>query len=55
MDKIDVTICVVIGFILGALVNGILVANKYKDNAIERGYALYCPGNGKFAWTGECE
>ena len=23
--------------------------------AIQRGYALYCPTNGNFAWNGECE
>ena len=23
--------------------------------AIERGYALYCPQDGEFAWVGECE
>lgn len=26
-----------------------------KEQAIERGYALYCPVNGEFAWKGECE
>jgi len=23
--------------------------------AIERGYGLYCPTDGEFAWVGECE
>ena len=26
-----------------------------QHQAIERGYALYCPRNGEFAWVGECE
>ena len=26
-----------------------------KRQAIERGYALHCPDDGKFAWVGECE
>lgn len=26
-----------------------------KQEAIDRGYALYCPKNGEFAWKGECE
>jgi hypothetical protein len=26
-----------------------------KNEAIERGFALYCPKNGDFAWQGECE
>lgn len=25
------------------------------NQAIERGYALYCPGDGRFAWKGECD
>lgn len=24
------------------------------NQAIERGYALYCPTRGNWAWTGEC-
>jgi hypothetical protein len=27
----------------------------WQSQAIERGYALYCPNNGNFAWIGECE
>lgn len=30
-------------------------ASALKQQAIERGYALYCPADGKFAWVGECE
>lgn len=26
----------------------------YRIDAIERGYGLYCPTNGGFAWKGEC-
>ena len=26
----------------------------YQKQAIERGYALYCPTDKKFAWKGEC-
>ena len=26
----------------------------YRVNAIDRGYGLYCPANGDFAWKGEC-
>lgn len=26
-----------------------------REQAIERGYALYCPDNGEWAWKGECE
>lgn len=26
-----------------------------KAEAIERGYALYCPKDGRFEWKGECD
>jgi hypothetical protein len=53
---------IIIGLIVGAglyimiLGSGISnnVANKYKTQAIERGYALYCPTTGNFAWINEC-
>ena len=28
---------------------------EQRHQAIERGYALYCPHDGEFAWKGECE
>lgn len=48
-------------FYLGLLVGGAmtLVAAFHdmapKTHAIERGYALYCPTTGAFAWKGECD
>ena len=27
----------------------------WQGQAIERGYGLYCPVDGEFAWVGECE
>lgn len=26
----------------------------WQHEAISRGFALYCPGDGEFAWIGEC-
>jgi len=26
----------------------------WQSQAIERGYAIYCPSNGSFAWKEEC-
>jgi hypothetical protein len=26
----------------------------WQRQAISRGYAIYCPGSGEFAWLGEC-
>ncbi len=31
-----------------------LAENEYHSQAIERGYAQYCP-DGAWAWKGECE
>lgn len=46
------------GFIIGAFIASLITmdvtTNFYKNQAIERGYALHCPTNGKFAWKGEC-
>ncbi len=28
---------------------------SWQGKAIERGYALYCPNDGEFAWKGECK
>lgn len=28
---------------------------QYRTDAIERGYAAYCPSNGEWAWKGECK
>jgi hypothetical protein len=30
------------------------LAPDWQREAIQRGYALYCPGDGSFAWVGEC-
>jgi hypothetical protein len=27
----------------------------WQSQAIERGYALYCPLDGEFSWKGECK
>lgn len=29
--------------------------NAWHNFAIKRGYALYCPNDGEFAWKGECK
>lgn len=28
---------------------------EFRTNAIEHGYAQYCPMDGKWAWKGECK
>ena len=29
--------------------------DRLEDQAIERGYAIHCPADGRFSWVGECE
>lgn len=49
-------VVLVIGlFIAGWSFGEKMVMGKMETQAISRGYALYCPDNGKFAWVGECD
>ena len=49
-------------FIAGTILCGLSIiwgsaaaSHHYEAQAIERGYALYCPKDGEFAWKGECD
>jgi hypothetical protein len=46
-----------IGLVAGFMVAGLLLLTTVQPNSviIEKGYGLYCPDNGKFAFTGECQ
>jgi hypothetical protein len=46
-----VVVAVFIGFIVGVIVG----EGDIKTQAIQRGYALYCPSSGDYAWQGECK
>jgi hypothetical protein len=35
-------------------VTGAVRAMQLERGAIERGYALHCPQDGRWAWVGEC-
>ena len=51
-------------FIVGGVIGLLLIdevieaindpVNDMRHQAIERGYGLYCPHDGEFAWVGEC-
>ena len=43
-----------VGVSVGFSGTSVLLSHTFRGAAIERGYALYCPMNGKFAWVGEC-
>lgn len=46
---------IVIGGLIVGIMTGLTVSSSYEKSAIERGYALYCPTDGNFAWKGECD
>ena len=41
--------------LLVVIVGSVLELHGFREAAVERGYALYCPESGKWAWKGECE
>lgn len=48
----------IFGLLLGALIGffagGAGAGAFFKAEAIQRGYASYCPIDGRWAWKGEC-
>tara|TARA_R110000823_G_scaffold216484_1_gene346100 strand:+ start:129 stop:320 length:192 start_codon:yes stop_codon:yes gene_type:complete len=51
-DFIPLILGLVAGVFLGA---GLIVSGSESHKTIvEKGYGIYCPDNGKFAFTGEC-
>ena len=41
-------------YVFWLLVSESLESTDIKSQAISRGFALYCPSNGEFAWIDEC-
>lgn len=58
-NKVNVGLGImIIGIPIGILMiffGQVLAVSNLKSQAIEKGYALYCPKDRKFAWKGECE
>jgi hypothetical protein len=42
-------------FVIGASVGSQKTGYYMIKESIERGYGLYCPKDGLFAWKGECK
>ena len=46
------------GMVLGAFLNGLFVTvvlnYNWRSDLAERGYAQYCPIDGRWAWKDEC-
>ena len=55
MDRKLMLLCFAAGIFFGGMVGLGVEVNQYRSQAIERGYALYCPNDGAFAWKGECD
>jgi hypothetical protein len=43
-----------LGAVLGILIAATSVA-QWHSEAINRGYAIHCPDDGRWAWIGECD
>lgn len=43
-----------VGLMAAAIAWGI-TNDRWKNEALERGFATYCPMNGQWAWNGECD
>ena len=54
MNRIVILICAAL-ILAQTIWVAYLWSNKYETEAINRGYALYCPSTGNFAWKGECD
>lgn len=53
----ELGIVVVVAFaaaILSGIAVGAATERRWQEQAIERGYAQFCPLDGEFAWNGEC-
>ena len=46
---------VILGFVIGTVIATAFSINAYQTRIVERGYGLYCPNNGVFAFKGECK
>lgn len=48
-------IIILVGIVVAIFFGGQLYGTSLmQKEAVSRGYATYCPADGKFAWMGEC-
>tara|TARA_R110000782_G_scaffold256174_1_gene345090 strand:+ start:292 stop:456 length:165 start_codon:yes stop_codon:yes gene_type:complete len=54
MDKpLIALVCLLVGMVAGSL--SLIRQAEPHPKIVEKGYGLYCPDNGKFAFIGECK
>lgn len=54
-DFLFAVYALMIGFLAGFFLGTVIVTDTYRPEAVSRGFALYCPDDGVFAWKGECD
>lgn len=55
MDLKLMLLCLAAGLLFGLLAGMGVREVAFRSQAIERGFALYCPDDGAFAWKDECD
>jgi hypothetical protein len=48
----EYTVVMIVGIIIG--LTSLSTQVESHNTIVEKGYGIYCPDNGKFAFTGEC-
>lgn len=55
-ESLNIVLCIVLIAVLLIWADDVIDTHvQYQTEAIERGYAIYCPQDGKFSWVGECD
>lgn len=54
VSKAQLTLGVIALAAIVTSLNRYVEVTTIRTEAIERGYAIYCPTTGNFAWKGEC-
>lgn len=55
INGFDTALLVIAAIIFGFFLGGHVYGTHIMEQAIDRGYASFCPNTGDFAWAGECE
>jgi hypothetical protein len=46
---------IILGLVFGTGFTVMFLNNEWRNDLINRGYVIYCPLDGQFAFVGECE
>jgi hypothetical protein len=45
---------ILLAFLVGVLMASVVSSSVWRNNLLQRGVAIYCPLDGRFAFVGEC-